>query len=48
VLMRAQHRSWAPGVELATAAARWRPHGGGVGVSSAEEAREKEEPRWER
>jgi hypothetical protein len=48
MLMRSQHRSWALGLELATAAARWRPHGDGVRVASAEEARGKEEPRWER
>jgi hypothetical protein len=33
---------------LATAAARWRPSGGGVRVASAGDARERWELRWER
>jgi hypothetical protein len=48
VLVRSQHRSWALGLEPATAAARWRPNGDGVRVASAGDARKGGEQKWRR
>jgi hypothetical protein len=48
VLKCARTQGWALDLGLATAAARWRPSGGGVRVASAGDARERGELRWER
>jgi hypothetical protein len=47
VLVRSQHRSWALGLEPATAAARWRPNGDGVRVASAGDARKGGAQKWD-